>query len=216
MDALIYGYSNFVAIEPEPVTTSGTSFFQPTETNATAPTRGTYTPPLVKVAPTPTPTRTSFFQPTETNATAPTRGTYTPPLVKVVPDPTPTRGAYTPPLVTPTPTPMIIGGTTYQEPIPVTAPTLFLTAENDERRPIAPIAPIPIINIISPSPYVAPTLITGSGGGGGALGGGAISTTRKPLSDNTTIAKPSFIKKNFIPLLLIASAIFVFIKKPIK
>jgi hypothetical protein len=72
--------------------------------------------------------------------------------------------------------------------------------------------------IIVPPSYVAPPLITGGGGGGGgggsggAVGGGGAS----PKPSNNTVAKPSFLKKNFIPLLLVTGAIFVFIKKPIK
>lgn len=58
-----------------------------------------------------------------------------------------------------------------------------------------------------------PPIILGGGGGGG----GAMSVPEKK-SPPTTIqeAKPSFLKKNFIPLLLVGVAIFVFIKKPIK
>lgn len=72
--------------------------------------------------------------------------------------------------------------------------------------------------IVVPTPYVAPPLVTGGGsrGGGGAMGGGSGGEARKPLSGSTVVAKPSFLKKNFIPLLLVASAIYVFIKKPIK
>ncbi len=113
-------------------------------------------------------------------------------------------------------------------------------AEDDGRRTVAPtpspFTPVsisekdqdrnvtPIINIISPSPYVAPALNTEVGGalGGGTLGGGsmgggggAMATPRKPLYGSVA-TKPSFLKRNFIPLVLVATAIFVFIKKPIK
>ena len=68
--------------------------------------------------------------------------------------------------------------------------------------------------IVVPTPYSPPPLIiSGGGGGGGSMGGGE---ARKPLSGSSTDAKPSFLKKNFIPLLLVTGAIFVFIKKPIK
>jgi hypothetical protein len=67
--------------------------------------------------------------------------------------------------------------------------------------------------IVVPTPYSPPPIIIGGGGGGGSMGGGE---ARKPLSGSTTVAKPSFLKKNFIPLLLVTGAIFVFIKKPIK
>jgi hypothetical protein len=47
------------------------------------------------------------------------------------------------------------------------------------------------------------------------MGGGEPEPSSKPMSTPSS-AKPSFLKKNFIPLLFVASAIFVFIKKPIK
>jgi hypothetical protein len=71
--------------------------------------------------------------------------------------------------------------------------------------------------IVIPPSYVAPPLIVGGGSGGGSVGGRPQPLSgAKPLSGSTVIAKPSFLKKNFIPLLLVATAIYVFIKKPIK
>ena len=71
--------------------------------------------------------------------------------------------------------------------------------------------------IVIPPSYVAPPLIVGSGGGSGGGGGSPQPlSAAKPVSGSTVVAKESFLKKNFIPLLLIASAIYVFIKKPIK
>ena len=101
----------------------------------------------------------------------------------------------------------ILDSKPYHKPTESSISPTFI-AEDDGRKPITP---SPIVNIINPSPYVAPPLIVGggAGGGGGAMGGD------KPLSGSVT-TKPSFLKKNFIPLLLIASAIYVFIKKPIK
>lgn len=69
--------------------------------------------------------------------------------------------------------------------------------------------------IIVPPSYVAPPLIMSGGGGGGSMGGGEPEPSSKPMSAPSS-AKPSFLKKNFIPLLFVASAIFIFIKKPIK
>ena len=97
----------------------------------------------------------------------------------------------------------ILDSKPYHKPTESSISPTFI-AEDDERKPVAP---SPIVNIINPSPYVAPPLIVG---GGGAMGEGS-----KPLS-GAVATKPSFIKKNFIPILLIASAIYVFIKKPIK
>ena len=78
--------------------------------------------------------------------------------------------------------------------------------------------------VTPPAPYKAPPLVVsgGSGGGGsGSSGGGGGATATKPkeptkVATTTTSSKPSFIKKNFIPLLFVAGAIFIFIKKPIK
>jgi hypothetical protein len=65
------------------------------------------------------------------------------------------------------------------------------------------------------TPIVVSTTNFPSGGGGfGGGGGGEPEPSAKPSA--ITTAKPSFLKKNFVPLLLVAGAIFVFIKKPIK
>lgn len=61
--------------------------------------------------------------------------------------------------------------------------------------------------IVVPTPFVAPPLV--GGGGGGSMG-------ERPKPSAPTVSEPSFLKKNFIPLLLVATAIYVFIKKPIK
>lgn len=63
--------------------------------------------------------------------------------------------------------------------------------------------------IVVPTPFVAPPLVVGGGGGGGSMG-------ERPKPSAPTVSEPSFLKKNFIPLLLVATAIYVFIKKPIK
>jgi hypothetical protein len=55
----------------------------------------------------------------------------------------------------------------------------------------------------------------GGGGFGGGGGGGGEPSSKSSNGSTTTTAKPSFLKKNFVPLLLIAGAIFIFVKKPI-
>ena len=67
--------------------------------------------------------------------------------------------------------------------------------------------------VVVPVPYSAPPLIIGGGGGFGG-GGSDMSEPSKPSAP--IVAKPSFLKKNFVPLLLVAGAIYVFIKNPIK
>jgi hypothetical protein len=105
----------------------------------------------------------------------------------------------------------ILDSKPYHKPTESSISPTFI-AEDDGRKPITP---SPIVNIINPSPYVAPPLIVGGGAGGAGGSGGGAMGGGKPLSGSAT-TKPSFLKKNFIPLLLIASAIYVFIKKPIK
>jgi hypothetical protein len=65
--------------------------------------------------------------------------------------------------------------------------------------------------IIVPVPYIAPPLVIGGGGGGGSM-----EEPSTPKASSKIAPKPSFLKKNFIPILLVASAIYIFIKKPIK
>ncbi len=188
-------------------------------------------PTPVYVKPDEIPTFTPSYEEDNVRPPAP-RPTPIPTPVYVKPDVIPT---FTPsyeednvrppaPRPTPIPTPVYVK--------PDVIPTVFPTYEEDnvvrtildskpyhaptESISTAPtLAPPPIVNIINPSPYSPPPLIVGGGGamgGGGSMGGGE---ARKPLSGSVA-TKPSFIKKNFIPILLIASAIYVFIKKPIK
>jgi hypothetical protein len=62
------------------------------------------------------------------------------------------------------------------------------------------------------TPIVVSTTTFPSVGGGG---GGGEPSSKSSNGSTTTTAKPSFLKKNFVPLLLIAGAIFIFVKKPI-
>lgn len=64
-----------------------------------------------------------------------------------------------------------------------------------------------VINKFSPPPII----LGGGGGGGGAI---IEPETAKP-SNVSTVKKPSFLNKNFFPILLVATAIYVFVKKPI-
>ena len=203
-DAFIYGYSNFTFIPPIGTTTTAVR-----SEVANAPmafekvNRFTKIPTPVYIAPDVISTPIIKYE--EERTFVPIIDIINPTPVYVKPDAIPTvtpsyEDDVRPPAPTPAPIPVI----------PIvdiinSSPTVI--AEDDGRKPITP---SPIVNIINPSPYVAPPLIVGGGaGGGGAMGGG------KPLSGSAN-TKPSFIKKNFIPILLIATAIYVFIKKPIK
>lgn len=66
--------------------------------------------------------------------------------------------------------------------------------------------------VVEPVKFIAPPLVIGGGGGGG----GSMEEPSMPKASSTIAPKPSFLKKNFIPILLVASAIYIFIKKPIK
>lgn len=91
---------------------------------------------------------------------------------------------------------------------PPTPPTFTLEPDDYGTRPPRPITPpAPIIPII-----VTPTpIITGGGYGGGGYGGGGGSSSAQKV----VVEKPNFIKKNILPILLVGSAIYVIIKKPI-
>jgi len=89
-------------------------------------------------------------------------------------------------------------------PTPPTPPTFTEPDDYGTRPPRPTTPPAPIIPII-----VTPTpIITGGGYGGG--GGGGMSEPSKAVAP-----KPNFIKKNILPILLVGSAIYVIIKKPI-
>ena len=247
MDALIYGYSNFTFTEP--TTTSrvrsevanAPMAFDETDYRTS---RVFITPSLETVKPDVIPTPTYVNQ----NATNEVTSIYQDDVRRLAPirPPAPTPAPI--PVITSEddvriPAPFIpiidiINPTpTYVKPDETSK--VVRTYEDDTRRseptpsPFTPVSisekdqdrnVTPIVNIINPSPYVAPALNTDVGGalGGGTLGGGSMgggggdmAKPRKPLS-GSVVTKPSFIKKHFIPILLIASAIYVFIKKPIK
>jgi hypothetical protein len=69
---------------------------------------------------------------------------------------------------------------------------------------VAPIVPI----IVTPTPIITSPVASGGGFGGG--GGAPASSGSKSAPEKT-----SFIKKNIVPILLVGSAIYVIIKKPI-
>jgi hypothetical protein len=82
-------------------------------------------------------------------------------------------------------------------------PQILPTLVDEETRPPRPTTPpAPIIPIIvTPTPIIT---------GGGYGGGGGMSEPLKVVAQ-----KPNFIKKNILPILLVGSAIYVIIKKPI-
>lgn len=224
MDALIYGYSNFTFTEPTTTTKVASTLSPYAESIATS--DDEYRPETVLITPTMETVKPVYVKPDVIPTVTPSYEEEKPfiPIIDIV-NPTPT---YVKPDVMPTfipqEAPMVIP--IYEDeikpprppaPTPDPIPIIDIInsspisiAEDDGRKPIAP---SPIVNIINPSPYIAPPLIVGGGSMGG--GGGATDEGRKPLS-GAVATKPSFIKKNFIPILLIASAIYVFIKKPIK
>lgn len=78
------------------------------------------------------------------------------------------------------------------------APPILPNLVDEEPRPPKPTPPTP------PNPPTPPT------GGGYGGGGGGMSEPSKAVAP-----KPNFIKKNILPILLVGSAIYVIIKKPI-
>jgi hypothetical protein len=231
MDALIYGYSNFTFTPPTGTTTTAVRSevanapmtFDDSGNRFTS-TPVFITPTLETVKPDAIPTVTPIYE-DDVRRLAPIRPEVSPSPF-VIPDETVDKRT-------------IMDSVPYHEAISYQSAPISI-AEDDGRRTVAPtpspFTPVsisekdqdrnvtPIINIISPSPYVAPALNTEVGGalgggsmGGGSMGGGggAMATPRKPLYGSVA-TKPSFLKRNFIPLVLVATAIFVLIKKPIK
>lgn len=89
------------------------------------------------------------------------------------------------------------------------APTLSTIATRPTVTvPISDVVPVTVT--IPTSTATTPTY--GGGGGGGAI------NTAKPATKEMMIqaTKPSFLKRNWMPILLIGTAVFIFIKKPIK
>lgn len=86
------------------------------------------------------------------------------------------------------------------------------------QKPISGVPPTPVVNVITtPVLPSTPIAVTPApiGGGGGGFGGGAIPSTEKPKVTSAIAEKPSFLKKNWLPIALVVSAIYVYIKKPI-
>jgi len=95
----------------------------------------------------------------------------------------------------------------------------------DETKPTpAPAPVVPIIPIIVP--VSAPTSTPysgggsggsrgGSGGGGGGGSGGASMPSNSALAPSVAIEK-SFLRRNILPIIIVAVATYIFIKKPIK
>jgi hypothetical protein len=184
------------------------TYFEPSETPTfirSYEEERTFVPIIDIINPTPT-----YFKPDETPTVFPTsEDDVRPPAPTPIPTP-----VYVKPDVIPTVAPSYEEERTFV-PIRTILDSKPYHAPTESISTAPTLAPPPIVNIINPSPYSPPPLIVGGGGamgGGGSMGGGE---ARKPLSGSVA-TKPSFIKKNFIPILLIASAIYVFIKKPIK
>jgi len=112
-------------------------------------------------------------------------------------------------------------------PTPIQTPYAVSLSDSDEivgttrgtrNQPIAGVQPTPVINVITtPVLPSAPIAVTPApiGGGGGGFMGGAIPSTEKPKVTSAIAKKPSFLKKNWLPIALVVSAIYVYIKKPI-
>lgn len=106
-----------------------------------------------------------------------------------------------------------------EEPILSTRPTAFTvqsispTVSTVTTRPTIT---VPLSDVV-PFTVTVPTATISTPTYGGGGGGGAINTG-KPMTKELTITptKPSFLKRNLLPILLIGSAVFILIKKPIK
>lgn len=97
---------------------------------------------------------------------------------------------------------------------PTEAPVLSVTSISPTVSTVAtrPTVTVPISDVVPVTVTIPTTPTYGGGGGGGAI------NTAKPATKEMMIqaTKPSFIKRNWMPILLIGTAVFIFIKKPIK
>jgi len=76
---------------------------------------------------------------------------------------------------------------------------------------------VPIIPIIVPVPSPTSTSTTSSGGGGGGGGGSrGVSEPKKSALAPSVAVEKSFLRRNILPIILVAVATYIFIKKPIK
>ena len=110
--------------------------------------------------------------------------------------------------------------------MPTYTPTMSID-EGDSRgnaltpRPVftmpvyTPTVTVPISDVV-PVTLAAPTAIKPMPTYGGGGGGGAMSTPKPQTKELMETPKPSFLKRNWLPILLIGSAVFILIKKPIK
>lgn len=78
-----------------------------------------------------------------------------------------------------------------------------------------PTVTVPISDVV-PVALATPTAIKPMPTYGGGGGGGAMSTPKPQTKEFMEAPKPSFLKRNWLPILLIGSAVFILIKKPIK
>lgn len=192
MDSLIHGYSNFTFTAPTTTNrvtqqVSSPAIFDETDTRfKPAPAPVLITPTMETVKPTYVTEKPTFTPLYEEQKTFN-------PIIDAIDS----KPVYVKPSVKPV----------YEEQTPVFIDSKSIS-EKDEDRNIKTITPI----VVVPNTYVAPPLIVSGGGGGG----GAMGQPSTPKLSSVVVDKPSFLKKNFIPLLLVATAIYVFIKKPIK
>ena len=133
------------------------------------------------------------------------------------------------PIIAPTPTP--IGVDLFDETKPVFVRPPYVAPEETKpvfvRPPYVAPAPapattpiVPIIPIIVPvsAPTSTPYSGGGSGGSRGGSGGGsdgASMPSNSALAPSVAIEK-SFLRRNILPIILVAVATYIFIKKPIK
>jgi hypothetical protein len=217
MDAFIHGnkWSNFSA----PTITELQSLSSVTRTPRTytaAPTglvEVDYEGNRTSVTPTPTPIPTPTPVVSPTPIVAPIQET-TPPIIAAPKEPTYFKSVDT---------------DTRLNAQPIQSPYAVGLSNSDEivgrnvgtrHEPIAGVPPTPVINVITtpvlPSTPIAvtPAPIKGSGGFGGG-GGGAMPISGEKPKVSSVAQKPSFLKKNWLPIVLVVSAIYVYIKKPI-
>jgi hypothetical protein len=170
------------------------------------------------------PTSESFGQSTTIPVTQPTR---TAPILSIsenegVRNARPTIGTATPTEGTATPTEgtTVRPPRTYGEPTRVTEATegRFI-APNPRTYTLPPVSgyprpPMPIGTVgVATIPILATPVITSDGSAGGGIGGGGGSMDSETSKVAPVVEQKSFLRKNIIPIILIAGAAYFFYKK---
>jgi len=141
-------------------------------------------------------------------ATAPLEPVLSPATQPVIGRPTATIAPMSAPIILEEPT-----QTLSTRPTAFTVQSISPTVSTVSTRPTVT---VPISDVVPVTVTIPTATISAPSYGGGGGGGGAMSTAKPQTKELMEAPKPSFLKRNWLPILLIGSAVFILIKKPIK